>query len=124
MSDRFLTQKCGILQLLEPGDLVLADRGFNIEDDLKFFGATLEIPAFTRSKRQLSLEEVERSKRLSHVRIHVERVIGLLKQKYKILEGPLPINLIKHRHDGQYANIDRIVTVCAALTNLCDPVVH
>ena len=68
----------------------------------------------TRGKKQLSLEEVERSKRLSRVRIHVERVIGLLKQKYTILEGP-------HKSDGEYATIDKIVT---ALTNMCDSIVQ
>ena len=54
----------------------------------------------------------------------MERVIGLLKQKYKILEGPLPLNLIKHKSDGEYATIDKVVTVCAALTNLSDSIVH
>ena len=70
MSDRYLTQHCRFLELLQPGDLVLADRGFNIEEDLNFYGAKLAIPAYTRGKKQLSLE-VERSKRLSRVRIHV-----------------------------------------------------
>ena len=124
MSDRHLTQQCGFLQLLEKDDLVLADRGFNIEEDLRFYGATLAIPAFTRGKRQLLLQEVEESKRLSRVRIHVERVIGLLKQKYTILEGPLPLILIKHKSDGEYATVDKLVHVCAALTNLCDSVVQ
>lgn len=78
VSDCYLTQHCGFLRLLQPGDLILADRGFNIEDDLKFYGAKLEIPAYIRGKKQLSLEEVECSKRLSRVRIHVERIIGLL----------------------------------------------
>ena len=125
MSDRHLTQKCGFLQLLEKDDLVLADKGFNIEEDLRFYGAKLAIPAFTRGKKQLSLQEVEESKRLSRVRIHVERVIGLLKQKFTVLEGPLPVNLIKHKSDGEYATVDKLVHVCAALTtNLCDSVVQ
>jgi len=50
-------------------------------------------------------------------------VIGLLKQKYTILEGPLPVNLIKHKSDEEYATVDKILTVCATLTNLCDSVV-
>ena len=55
MSDRYLTQKCGFLDLLQPGDLVLADRGFNIEEDLSFSCAKLAIPAYTRGKKQLSI---------------------------------------------------------------------
>ena len=124
VSDRYLTQQCGFLRQLVPGDVVLADRGFNIDDDLRFYGAQLAIPSFTRGKKQLSLEEVEHSRRLSRVRIHVERIIGLLKQKYTILDGPLPLNLIKHKDDGDYATIDKIVHICAALTNLSDSIVH
>ena len=118
MSDRHLSQQCGFLQLLAPSDILPADRGFNTDDDLRFYGAKLAIPAYTRGKKQLFLEEVERSKRLSRGCIHVERVIGLLKQKYTILEGPLPVNLIKHKSDGEYAIVDKILTVCAALTNV------
>ncbi len=75
--------------------MVLADRGFNITDDIALHGAQLKIPAFTRGKKQLSLEEIEMSKRLSKVRIHVERVIGLLKNKYTILQGILPVDTTK-----------------------------
>ena len=32
--------------------MILADRGFNIEDDLRFYGAQLAIPAFTRGKKK------------------------------------------------------------------------
>ena len=31
-SDKFLTGNCGILKNLLPGDLVLADRGFTIQE--------------------------------------------------------------------------------------------
>ena len=38
------------LRLLEYGDVVLADRGFDIADDIAVHGATLIIPSFTRGK--------------------------------------------------------------------------
>ena len=66
--------------------MVLADCGFNIADELAIRGATLQIPAFTRGKNQLSSAEVEHSRRLARVRIHVEHVIGQMK-KYTILRG-------------------------------------
>lgn len=122
-SDRCITVNSGFLNLLSSGDSVLADRGFTLSDDLAVFGAKLEIPAFTGGKKQLSIAEVERSKRLSKVRIHVERVIGLLKQKYTLLQGKLPINLLKRNKDCDYAFIDKIVTVCCALTNLSPSIV-
>ena len=57
------------------------------------------------------------------MRIHVERVIGHLKKKYRILRGPFPVNLLKHKDDQEVANIDKILTVCAALTNLSNSIV-
>ena len=73
-TDKCITQNSGFVRLIDPGDVILADRGFVISDDIGLHGARLEIPAFTRGKKQLSLQEVEYSKRLAKVRIHVERV--------------------------------------------------
>lgn len=123
VSDKVITQKCGILDHIEYGDVVLADRGFNIQDDLALIGARLEIPSFTRGKTQLSRAEVEKSRRLARVRIHVERVIGQLRKKYKILQQKLPMTLIKRPSDRDAATIDKILLVTAALTNLSQSVV-
>ena len=38
--------------------------------------AKLHIPAFTRGKQQLRALEVEDTRSITNVRIHVERVIG------------------------------------------------
>ena len=38
ISDKELTRRCGILDLLEPGDSVMADRRFDIEEDLALLG--------------------------------------------------------------------------------------
>ena len=123
VSDKNITQESNFLSLLEPGDVVLADRGFRLSEDIALHGASLEIPAFTQGRQQLSQEDAEKSKQLSKVRIHVERVIGLLKNRYTILKGTLNIKLIKHKNDTEIANIDKLLTVCSALTNLGEPVV-
>ena len=65
VSDKTLTQESGFLQLLEYGDVVLADRGFTVNDDIRLHGAKLEIPACTRGKVQLTQRDVEVSKKLS-----------------------------------------------------------
>ena len=52
----------------------------------------------------------------------MERVIGQMKKKYRILQGPIPVKLLKHKGDKEHANIDKILTVCGALTNLCKSV--
>ena len=62
--------------------------------------AQVKIPPFTKGKRQLSQLEVDTSCQLSAVRIHVERVIGALRQKYSFLEGTLPINILMATGNG------------------------
>ena len=83
--------------------------------------AEVKTPPFTRRKSQLEMVDVDWSRKLSLVRIHVERVIGALKQKYTILQGVLPIALVAGT-DGSYATIDKIVRV-SCLVNLCPSVV-
>lgn len=46
ISDRKITEKSGLLDLLEPGDGCMADKGFTIEKLLSDRGATLIIPPF------------------------------------------------------------------------------
>ena len=84
----------------------------------------MEIPAFTKGKKQLSWEEVEKSRQISRVRIHVERVIGQLRKKYTILAGPLAVSLIQKPTDINVTTIDKILVVTATLTNLCKSVVQ
>ena len=86
-------------------------------------GGKLQIPPFTKGKKQLSREEVEKSQQLSRVRIHIERVIGQLRKKYTILAGSLPITLINRPTDTTVTTIGKILVVTAALTNLSKSVV-
>ena len=123
VSDKYLTANCGFYKYLIPGDLVLADRGFNIADDLALHGASLALPSFTKGKDQLSQNEVEVSRSLSRVRIHVERAIGRLKH-FKLLQLRLPISMIKTSKDTHFSTIDKILIVCAALCNLNPPLVQ
>ncbi|KAM9364991.1 putative ATP-dependent RNA helicase DDX43 [Pholidichthys leucotaenia] len=82
VSDKHITENCGYLNNLNPGDLVLADRGFNIQESLAYYGARIEIPAFTKGKKQLDSKEIESTRNLASVRIHVEWVIGIVKNRY------------------------------------------
>ena len=83
--------------------------------------AEVKIPPFTKGKKQLEKKEVYWSRELSTVQIHVERVIGTLKQKYTILQGTIPISLISD--NDEESTIDKIVKVCCTCVNLCPSVV-
>ena len=100
VSDKYLTEHCGLLRYLLPGDVVLADRGFDISDSVGVCQAKLYIPAFTKGKNQLSALEVEETRSIANVRIHVERVIGNVRKKYSILKDTLPIQFLNTDVDG------------------------
>ena len=93
-SDKFLTENCGFLDNLIPGDLVLADRGFTVHESVQFRQAKLNIPAFTKGEDQLDPADVEQTRKIATVGIHVERIIGLLRQKYTILQQTLPTDYL------------------------------
>ena len=91
MSDKEITQKCGVLQLLEDGDNIMADRGFDISNILPP-GVSLNIPPFKGTRIQLTAEETEETARIAAVCIHVERAIGRVKN-FHILDGVISLSL-------------------------------
>ena len=78
--------------------------------------------AFTKGKLQLFPLEVEQIRKIAHLRIHVECVIGQVRNKYTILKDTNPIDYL-HGDEDDIPVIDKIATVCCALTNLCESVV-
>ena len=101
----------------------MADRGFNIRDDVSFYQAKLVIPYCTKGKKQLHPIEVEHTRKIASVRINVERVICLLKNKFRIFEANVPIEFSKLRKGENVTTIDNIVHVCCFLTHTCKSVV-
>lgn len=80
VSDKEVTQKSGFYEKLEFGDLVLADMGFLISEELAVQGASLAIPPFATGKKQFSQREFEMARRLSHSCIHIEQAIECIKK--------------------------------------------
>lgn len=113
-SDVHITRNCGLLETLQPGDAVMADKGFvHIQQDLEKMGVKLYCPPF-KTKSQFSKEEVEINRRIASARIHVERKMEQIKN-FRILQGLLPLALAPIAND--------LFFVCAALTNVLPPLV-
>ena len=122
-SDKYITEHCGILKKLPPGDVILADRGFNIEENAALYCAEVRIPSFTRGKKQLAALDIESTRKIASLRIHVERVIGLVRRKYKLLQSVLPTDYLSNIDTGGFSTIDKIAIVACSLTNVCNSVV-
>ena len=82
----------GLLPLLEHGDSVMADKGFNIQDLLAPHGVRLNIPPFNPKAHQLAPQDVVETKTIATVRIHVEKAIKRVKE-YRLLSGIIDNNL-------------------------------
>ena len=122
VSDKYVTEQCELLDYLLPGVQILADRGFNVEESVGLHCAEIKVPAYTRGKNQLSSVEIECTRKLFRVRIHVEKVIGVLKQKYTIFsQSFVLVSLCESANNVSF--IDKAVVVCCALCNCCEPIV-
>ncbi|XP_016403894.1 uncharacterized protein LOC107737010 [Sinocyclocheilus rhinocerous] len=112
ISDKEITKESGILKLLEPGDEVMADKGFLIKDLLADINVSLVTPAFTGPSGQFSKYEITHTQEIARLRIHVERAIRRIKE-YHIFDGVLPLSLC--------GSVNQMWTVCALLTNFQGP---
>lgn len=112
-TDSYIVNDSGFLNLLEPGDEVMADKGFpEISVDLLQKNCTLVMPPFAVNP-QFTREEVLTGYSIASVRIHVERAIQRIKI-FKILQH-ISIELLNH--------IDDIIFVAAVLANNKEPLI-
>ena len=93
ISDKELTRQSGLLDLLEHRDSIMADRGFDLMDDLAPCGVKLNIPPFLRGKSQLDQRELIETRRIASLRIHVERCMERIKN-FHIFDGVMPLSLM------------------------------
>ena len=108
-SDKAILESSGVLDQLDVADVVLAVRGFQIEQMCADRGIVLNVPASLSGKSQLSVREMRQSTYISSRRIHVERAIGLAKT-YHILT--------QRFHFSKVIYAGRIIFVCFMLANL------
>ena len=112
ISDRDLFVQSGLLEKLEPGDSIMVDKGFNIQDLVENIGVEVNIPP-RKNNDQLSSRELIDTRRVASLRIHVERAFKRVKD-FEILNN-LPNNMA--------ALSSEIFYVCAILTYFQKPLV-
>ena len=85
ISDKKLVMQSGFLKLLECGDSIMADRGFNIDDILPP-GVLLNVPPMLNETGQLTANERTTTRQIASLRIHVERAMERIKN-FQILHS-------------------------------------
>ncbi|KAK3923384.1 Putative nuclease [Frankliniella fusca] len=110
-SDKAVVEDSKVAQVLQPGESVMADKGFLIGDLLPA-GVSLIRPPF-KTTVQFTEQQVIDSRKISKARVHVERAIERIK-RYKILNF-IPTCLAPRA--------TMVFQVCCALTNLQKPLI-
>ena len=109
--DRFITENCGLLDKLNEGDNIMADKRFNISDLLI---CKQSKPSFLREKGKFSQINCTVTSNIVKARIHVERAIARIKD-FRLLQGAFPLTLKDQ--------LDNIFIICSAITNLAPALV-
>ena len=107
-SDRHIVEDSGLLDLLERGDSVMADKGFQVQDLCASLGVKVNIPPLHQGDRQMLPAGVASTKKIAGVKIHVERKMQCIKS-FAILSRELP--------NSMFDIIGQIIFVCAMFTN-------
>ena len=111
-SDKEIVRHSCIMEKMSPGDMIMADKGFLIQDLLPP-GVSLNLPPFLETA-QFTPAQAKMTVRIARARIHVERAIRRIKL-YAILSR-IPY---KHRSIAS-----ENFKVCAMLTNLMNPLIR
>ncbi|XP_064462315.1 uncharacterized protein LOC135372776 [Ornithodoros turicata] len=116
VSDSVIVESSGILNRLQPGDVIMVDKGFTFCALPP--GVDLYRPPFRQTNEpQMSSSDVAATRRVARARVHVERAIRRVKSCH-ILDKPFPISMIDIA--------EQVFQVCCYLSNfrlpiVCDP---
>lgn len=107
-SDRHVVERLSLGNVCDPGDSVMADKGFNIQDLLATHDVHVNIPTFLKKKNRFGPKTLARDRKVASKRVHIERHIGLVKS-YKILSQPM--------NPSEAVLGSEIIFVCCMLCN-------
>ncbi|XP_016316448.1 uncharacterized protein LOC107668905 [Sinocyclocheilus anshuiensis] len=125
VSDKNLVESSGLLCKLLPGDVVLAEHDFDIEDLVGARKAELKITSRNCYENCQSGQDGENFSLVgtlsdkANVHRHVGKVIDMVKRRYSMLTGPVESPFTVVDHTSNVSTFDKIVQVACALNNLC-----
>ena len=108
----YIVRDSEFLDILEPYDTVMADRGFKIKSHLTFRRCFLAIPPSAAKENQMTSTDIRDTSKVANASIFVEKAIARIKW-FRILKIQLPL--------PEMCLLDDIVICCCSLVNLLSP---
>ena len=121
ISDKQKVERSGFLDILhkkltvseiKKRDSLMADKGFDIQDELKKLNLYLNIPPFLKDKVGFE-DDVVKTQTIARHRIHVARAICKVR-RFRIFHSFIPVSM--------FGCINQIWTVACLLSNFQNPV--
>ncbi|KAK3928360.1 putative nudix hydrolase C6G9.05 [Frankliniella fusca] len=92
-SDKEILKESGIMNYLQKGDSVMADRGFNVKSELAEIGVHLiKPPDFNKGRQFLDPRQEMLTRETATARIYVEHAIKSIKD-WRILKNIIPMSM-------------------------------
>ena len=91
----------------------MADKGFDIHEDLDRLELRLNIPPFLKDKTGINEEDMIATQRIAQHRIHVQRAKCKIRRN-RFLHSPVPATM--------FGNINQIWTRACLLSNCHNPI--
>jgi hypothetical protein len=107
-----ITKLSEFLDHIEPGDDVMADKGFTIRKLLAEKDVTLNIPPFLSSNGRFTGKEIQDTEQIACLRIHVERMNKQIKENH-LFDSSVPMSLA--------GSINQLWTVACLIGNFKGP---
>ena len=122
ISDKQIVLRSGFLETvkqkvqcgeLKEGDAIMADKGFDIGDDLAKLKLKCNIPPFLKDKLGFEEGDEIKTQTIAQHRIHVEKAIGKVR-RFRIFHSVIPVSIC--------GSINQTWSVTCFLSNFLNPV--
>ncbi|XP_026668212.1 uncharacterized protein LOC108623597 [Ceratina calcarata] len=114
-TDSDIFHQSDLIKLLEPGDGVMVDRGFLIDEVCRVNKWKCIKPPFLKDEKQFTKEESLLTSKIAAARVHIERLNERM-QTFKILGSSMPSTLVPLAED--------IFTVICGTINMSAPILN
>ncbi|XP_026287799.1 uncharacterized protein LOC113213073 [Frankliniella occidentalis] len=101
MSERKALEESGFFDMLKPGDVVMCDRGFEINNELLRRGVEVLKPPSLGGRKKFTPEEEILTRAIASARIYVEHAVRLVKVN-RLLRFTVPVSMIPTISDYAY----------------------